>query len=326
MRIVAALSLLLVVAVAVVVQPRVDRTDYADLRFLRDDAAGSATTASERQDTSAVPLPPYRRMKFAVWRIDRPFQSYYGPAGKGYAGTGYFADDAMPGAQATWDDINRAGYTAKWMAVRRDWLAASPVDWKLVDAEINFAVVNKVDFISIDDPLSPYSYHGALIRDETMLAFGHRVHLRGKKVAAADNDNIQDLLAKHPHFFDSVDVFMPYGYNRTLEQLREYFSWVRARFPEKAIVPILGYHVRDVSPPYHFLPHQLGAESGHTGYIEMAQSFAAANADPRTRMILYYYEPDPPWPLAFEATGGLRTYLDSLTSYLVRYNYVRSSH
>lgn len=97
---------------------------------------------------------------------------------------------------------------------------------------------------------------------------------------------------------------MPYGYNRTLAQLRGYFTWARTRFPGKAIVPILGYHVRDVNPPHLFLPHQLGAESGHAGFIEMAKSIAAANVDPRTRMVPYYYEPDPPWPDAFEAPGG----------------------
>jgi len=272
-----------------------------------------------------IPTPAYVGMNFAIWRVDHPFQAYYGPAGKGYRGTGYFADDAMPDAQATWHDMNKAGYTTKWMAVRRDWLSVPTVDWELVDAEISFGVKNNADYISIDDPLSPYSYGGPLITDATMLSFCSRVHRAGKKVAAADNDNIQGLLANHPHFFDSIDVFMPYGYNRDRAQLQSYFKWVRTNLPGKAIVPILGYHVWDVNPPYQILPDQLGAHSGHPGFIEMAHQFASANLDPKTRIVMYYYEPDSPWPAAFDATGGLKVHLDSLTSYLSRYQYIGSA-
>jgi hypothetical protein len=41
-------------------------------------------------------------------------------------------------------------------------------------------------------------------------------------------------------------------------------------------------------------------------------------------MVLYYYEPDYPWPADFAAAGGLKTYLDSLTVYLHQNKYVVS--
>jgi hypothetical protein len=275
-----------------------------------------------------VPLPatPYSSMSFAVWRVDCPYQSQYGPAGSGYRGTTSGADDAIAGAEATWDAINRAGFTSKWMSVRRDWLSAATVDWARVDSEISFAVRNGADFISVDDALSPCSWGGPVITDATMSTFCRHVHLRGKRAAAADNDGVRGLLASHPHFFDSVDVIMPYGYNRSFDQLQSYFMWVATKLPGKAIVPILGYHVLDPGHGSLSFPNQLGEQSGDAGFIELAQRFAAMNADPKTRIVMYYYEPECPWTSAFEAKGGLKTYLDSLTSYMLRFAYIAPSN
>ena len=295
-----------------------------------DNAANGITEPALRadqgkRDPSVLTLTPYAYMNFAVWRVDCPYQGQYGPAGRGFKGTGYFPEDAMSDAKTAWDDINRAGYATTWMAVRRDWLSATVVDWARVDTEISFAVSVNASYISVDDVLSPYAWGGATIADATMLTFCHHVHLRGKKVAAADNDGMQAVLAGHPHFLDSVDVLMPYGYNRSLKRLQSYFNWIAVTFPGKAIVPILGYHVLDLVHPALAMPGQLGEQSGDAGFIELAQRYAVSNADPKARVVMYYYEPDSPWPSTFDARGGLKTYLDSLTSYLSRNRYIAPS-
>jgi hypothetical protein len=257
-------------------------------------------------------MPP---VKFGIWLAYQPkWLETYGPKGVGWTGLSPAVDYDLD-----WTTSAACGYSPRYTAVSRSWLVDGKINWDEVDQRIARAVLFGADWVYVDDALSgAYWDEAGPIPVSVMAEFCRRVHRAGKLAAIADMDQAMLNYSAFVGFYDSVDVFMPYGYTRSLDTLINFFEWVRTSFPEKKIVPYLGYHVWDrVKKRW---TSQLGSASGDVPFIETAAMYSTEN------LIFYYTEPDD-WKHAFEHNGGegqrgQQFYLDELSAYLRQFKYL----
>lgn len=240
---------------------------------------------------------------------------YYGPNGQGWSGVGLFTDfdsNSSNNNLNSWLIANNQNYSIKIAILYRP--AAVNNDLNELQTEILGAQSHGANWVLIDDALTGEDEGGGgQISDTTMNWICNLAHSHNMLVAVSEDCATVFNTPSNPtncrmnnrwSFFQNVDIIMPYGYDRTLNELYQYYYWILSK--GKKIVPWLGFHVfkktRDWHPSNWY--YQKGSNSGDPGYIELAQYFSWFG------IVFYYWE------------GDVGLYLSQLNNYLHLYNYL----
>ena len=203
--------------------------------------------------------------------------SLYGPRplGKGWR-------RLFVGADSTFDEIyssaKSAGYYPIVAGLNRQFIINR--DWGSVDREIAYAKQHGADWLYLDDALS----HGDGITKGQIDTVAMKVHSGAWRFFAVA-EYYQPSMEANPTWHENIDIMMPYNYTFSPAQLDAFFSWVKARHPNKALVPFLGYNVSVGGSVYT----QIGE------HINVAQKYSS---------LIFYW-----------AEGGPESF-DHLTAYL----------
>ena len=258
----------------------------------------------------------------------------YGPTGQGWSGIGLGPWDI----QADWDQAY-SNYNIKMAILDRAKAVTDPAHSKIPDTvellrEINFAKTNKAQWIIIDDYLTQgvVTDGGGPILQSTMDWICSQAHDPAHYMQVAVSEDYTTVfngngtyLDNNWTFYQNVDIIMPYGYSNTItpSMLESFYNYFKSKGVIK-IVPILGYNTLAGG-----FTSQKGSRSyGDLGFIESAKKYVDADLN----ILFYYIEPsksnritriDSNWLKEWnDSDGGLRIYLDQITTYLRDQNYM----
>ena len=240
-------------------------------------------------------------VKFGIMGIGWPPQVLnvkymLGPNGYGWQGS---IDPLDNGGRADLDTVYAAGFKTIVGLVNRDSVVYN--NWSSVQYEIGVAKSKGISWIYLDDgQIDNGSSNPDSVSVDQINTLATYVHQAGLLLASSTY-NFPEMQAE-PEWWSNVDIIFPYDYGVSSSDYNTFLSNVHTLFPNKGLVPFLGYNTG--SPSY---PDETGNLGGGTGHIEIAETYANLG-------IVFYWIS---WP-STDITNDLN-YLYKLTNYLQMY-------